>query len=248
MHFADMMSTQFLMSLFSIIMIDIVLAGDNSVVIAMAVQSLPPEKKLKGIILGALAAVLLRVLFTFFASQMLLMPFVKLVGGLLILWIAVKLMVDDSAMKHKNGSVASVWSAVWVILVADITMSLDNVLAVAGASHGSLLLLIFGLGLSIPLVVFASTMISRLMERYPAVVWIGALILGKVGGEMIVTDQIAITSFFSRFLTLELHNGVKVAPHWLIWCAEISGIAIVLVLSLMMRSKKKERLLAETGS
>jgi len=172
----------------SILLIDIVLSGDNAVVIAMAVRKLPEKKRKLGIFLGAGAAVGLRVFFTFCASQLLGIPVLKLIGGILILWIAVTLMGETAEDDGRHKEAESLWHAIWIILIADATMSLDNILAVAGASNGSLLLLLIGLGMSIPIVVFTSNIMSILMNRYPAIVLIGAAVLGRVGGEMMVTD------------------------------------------------------------
>jgi YjbE family integral membrane protein len=182
---------QWVMAVFKIVWIDIVLAGDNAVVIALAVRGLPPRQRMLGILLGAGAAVVLRVGLTFIATQLMTVKFVQLVGGLLILWIAFKLLKQgDGGDEDGKGGANSLWQAVWMILVADITMSLDNVLAVAGAARGHFGLLLFGLGLSIPLVVFASNIISQLMARYQIVVFLGAAILGKVAGEMMLTDEV----------------------------------------------------------
>ncbi len=177
-------------AILSIVLIDIVLAGDNAVVIALAVRTLPPKERLLGIALGSGVAVVLRIALTFVATQLLAINYVKLVGGLLILWIAVKLLVDNTGAKPPGKEARGLAQAVWLILVADITMSLDNVLAVAGAAKGSLALLVFGLALSIPLVVFTSNLLSKLMDRYPLIIYAGAAILGKVGGDMIMTDRL----------------------------------------------------------
>lgn len=178
----------FLSALFSIVIIDLILAGDNAVVIAMAVRSLPKEQRKKGIFLGAGAAVLLRVIATFFVAQLLQISFIKLVGGILILWIAVKLFIEGVPEQGLKKEATTLWQAVKVIVIADITMATDNMLAVGGASHGNLFLLLFGLGLSIPFVVFTSNLLSMLMDKYPIIIYIGAAVLGKVGGEMMVTD------------------------------------------------------------
>jgi len=185
---ADLTTGSSLLNLFSIILINIVLSGDNSVVIAMAVHSLPSEKRLKGILIGTLGAVLLRVFFTLIASHLLEIQFLKIVGGATILWIAIKLLVEEAESAAHRKPIQSVWHAVWIILVADLTMSLDNVLAVAGVCKGNVLQLWLSLGLSIPLVVFASTMLSKLMDKYPFIIILGAAMLGKVGAEMIYTD------------------------------------------------------------
>jgi YjbE family integral membrane protein len=186
----------FLSSLISIILIDLLLAGDNAVVIAMAVRTLPKSQRGKGIIYGSLAAVLLRVLLTFFVAQMLTLEYVKLIGGIVIIWIAVKLFVEDEEAADTRKEAATLWHAIRLIVVADITMALDNMLAVGAASNGNVLLLIFGLGLSIPFIIYASSLISRFMDNYPVIIYVGAALLGKIGGQMIITDPIV-----SRFIT-----------------------------------------------
>ena len=185
---------EWFLALLSIVLIDIVLAGDNAIAIALAARTLPPEKRTRAIAVGAVLAVGLRIVLTFLAGSMLNLHYLKLVGGIALLWIAVKLLLENTEEVEGRGSARSLWHAIWLITLADITMSLDNVLAVAGASHGSLPLLIFGLGLSIPLVVFASSLLSRLIEKYPVLVYLGAALLGKIGGEMIMTDG-AVTAF-----------------------------------------------------
>jgi YjbE family integral membrane protein len=198
---------EWFVAIFYIVWIDIVLAGDNAVVIALAVRNLPPDKRKMGIILGAGAAVGLRAALTAVTTQLLTIPYLKLIGGVLILWIALKLLRQgEGTHDDGKGGATNLWGAVWMILVADVTMSLDNVMAVGGAARGSFALIIFGLALSIPLVVFGSNLISKLMARYKIVVFIGAAILGKVGGEMILTDRI-------------------VAAHLLPWWGNLTGAA-----------------------
>jgi YjbE family integral membrane protein len=180
---------EFLAAFLSITLIDLVLAGDNAVVIAMAVQNLHGKQRKWGIILGAAAAVILRVVATFVCAQLLLIKFVKFAGGAVIIWIAIKLLLMGA--KEEEGShkeAGSIAQAVWIITVADISMAIDNMLAVAGACHGNFFLLLFGLVLSIPLVVGGAGLLSMLMDRYPIILTIGAAILGKVGGEMMITD------------------------------------------------------------
>jgi len=179
---------QFFTALISIVIIDLVLAGDNAVVIAMAVKNLQGRQRTIGIAAGAGGAVLVRVICTFFVAMLLNIKYVKLVGGAVILWIAVKLLVEG-AEDEEVKEAGSVWQAVWIIVVADMSMGIDNMLGVGAASHGNLFLLIFGLGLSIPFVVFMSSILARLMDRYPIILYIGAGILGKVGGEMMITDS-----------------------------------------------------------
>jgi YjbE family integral membrane protein len=180
----------FFSSLFSIIIIDLILAGDNAVVIAMAVRALPKKLRTRGIIYGSAAAVLLRVFITFFLAQILFMSYIKLIGGLVILWIAVKLFAEDEEAEASHKEAATLWHAIRIIVIADITMALDNMLAVGAASHGNLFLLFFGLSLSIPFIVFASSLLSMLMDRYPVIIYIGAALLGKIGAEMVMTDPV----------------------------------------------------------
>lgn len=188
---------QWVLAIFNIVWIDIILAGDNAVVIALAVRNLPPKQRKLGIILGSGAAVVLRAILTVATTHLLSVPLLKFIGGVLILWIAFKLLRQgqDDHESDKAGA-QGVWQAVWMIIVADITMSLDNVLAVGGAAGGHNALILFGLALSIPLVVFGSNLISRLMARYQIIVFLGAAILGKVAGEMMLTD----TAVASRLL------------------------------------------------
>jgi YjbE family integral membrane protein len=183
---------EFVAGLLSIVLIDLILAGDNAVVIAMAVRSLPRKQRTRGIAFGAGAAVVLRVILTFFAAQLLQVNFIKFIGGAVILWIAVKLFVEGAPQEEVKQEAKTLAQAVWVIIIADLTMSTDNVLAVAGASKGNLFLLIFGLALSIPFVVFTSNLLSLLMDKFPLIIYIGAAVLGRVGGEMMITDPFII--------------------------------------------------------
>ncbi len=182
----------FVTAFLSIVLIDLVLAGDNAVVIALAVKNLPPKQKMRGIIFGAGAAVVLRVAITFCVAQLLNISFIKLAGGALVLWIAVKLFVEGAPEDKFQKQATTFLQAIRIIVIADIIMSTDNVLAVAGACKGNIFLLIFGLALSIPFVVFTSTLLSKLMDKYPIIVYIGAAVLGRVGGEMIMTDPFTV--------------------------------------------------------
>src|SRR4030066_2369046 len=197
----------FFSGLLSVIMIDLILAGDNAVVIAMAVQNLQGKQRKWGIALGAGAAVLLRGICPFFAAQMLKVALLKFVGGALIAWIAVKLLVQGHGEENIKEA-GNVWQAVKMIVIADIVMSLDNMLAVAGASKGNMFLLLFGLGFSIPLVVGTSALLSMLMDKYPIILYIGAAVLGKGAGEMMITDAL-IQRMFQP-------------PHYLVYVAEVT--------------------------
>lgn len=178
----------FLIDCLSIILIDLLLAGDNALVIALVVRALPARQRRIAIACGAGLAVVLRVGLTFVAARLLQVQFLQLIGGVLIVWIAVKVLVDAGSEASARKAPARLIQAIGWIVMADLTMSTDNILAVAGASHGSLPLIVFGLCVSIPLVVFSSSLLSILMDRYPIIVYLGAAILGKVGGEMIVKD------------------------------------------------------------
>jgi YjbE family integral membrane protein len=183
------LNAQFFSAVLSIVIIDLVLAGDNAVVIAMAVKKLTGRQRTWGITLGAGGAVVVRVICTFFVAKLLTISFVKLLGGAVILWIAVKLLVDG-AEEESVREAGNLWQALWIIIVADMSMGIDNMLAVGGASHGNFFLLMFGLVLSIPFVVFMSSLLAKLMDRYPIILYIGSGILGKVGGEMMITDPV----------------------------------------------------------
>ncbi len=185
----DFASVGFWVAVAQIILIDVVLSGDNAVVIALACRKLPTEQRRKGILWGVAGAVTLRVLLTTFAALLLNLPFLKLGGGLLLLWIGVKLLLpEDSHGEGHIDAADNLWGAVKTIIVADLVMSIDNVIAVAGAAHGSIGLLIFGLAVSIPLIVWSSQLVLKLMDRFPFIVTCGAALLGWVAGSMIATD------------------------------------------------------------
>jgi YjbE family integral membrane protein len=185
-----------LFGLISIVLVNLVLSGDNAVVIALAVRSLSYGQRTRALITGAACAAILRVVVTFFAGELLHVEFLKLICGLTILWIAVKLFGQSvPTEKSPRPQPSTFWHAIWFIVVADVTMSLDNILAIAQIAQGSLGLLIFGLGLSIPLVLFASGILATLMDRYPVVVYLGAILLGKIGAEMILTDRFTLRFF-----------------------------------------------------
>jgi len=218
------LTPEFFFSALSIVLIDVLLGGDNAVVIALVVKSLPPKQRRIGISAGAGGAVVLRIIFTFFAAQLLQVRFVKFFGGLLILWIAVKLLSEAEEDPANHPGAHGLWRAMWLILVADLTMSIDNILAVAAASKGNLGLLIFGLGLSIPFVIFTSSLLSRIMDRFPIVVYIGAAILGRVGGDMMITDP---------WITSLLHPSRAIE-----WSVQIFfAIAVVIAGKLLARRK-----------
>jgi len=217
-------SWDFFAAFMSIVLIDLILAGDNAVVIAAAVRTLPRKQRQRGILLGAGAAVVLRVVLTYFAAQLLQMSYVKLIGGLFILWIAVKLFVDGAPEEEVRQSATSILQALWVIVVADLTMSVDNVLAVAGASKGNLFLLLFGLGLSIPFVVLTSSLLSLLMDKYPFIIYVGAGVLGKVGAEMIFTDPVIL-------------EGIRMPEPLLYGLEALFAVGVIVIGKLLVRGK-----------
>jgi YjbE family integral membrane protein len=180
-------SSSFWVTLAQIMMINIVLSGDNAVVIAMASRALPPRQQKQAILFGSFGAIILRIILTFFAVILLEMPYLKAIGAVLLLWIGIKMLIPESEEDELDAH-SNMWAAIKTIIVADFVMSLDNVLGVAAAAKGNLLLLIVGLGISIPLIIYGSTLILKLMNRYPVVVTAGGAILGWVAGEMLVTD------------------------------------------------------------
>lgn len=177
---------------FSIVIIDLALAGDNAIVIALAVRTLPKRQQFLGRMWGSAGAVVLRLLFIAIITYLLKIPLLQFFGGLVLIWIAVKLVRQGSDEGEGEGvrHGSSLWEAIWIIIVADVTMSLDNVLAVAAAAHGNLVLVIFGIALSIPLVVWGSGILAHLMNRFEWLVWLGGGILGFVSGEMVVGDSV----------------------------------------------------------
>jgi YjbE family integral membrane protein len=171
-----------------IVFIDLALAGDNAVVIALAVRGLPPREQFFGRMFGTLGAVALRVVFVFAVSQLLRVPFLQVICGLLLVWIAVKLVRPSHAEEGKVRAGSTLWEAVWVIVVADVVMSLDNVIAISAAAQGDIGLVIFGLLLSIPLVVWGSGVLATMMNRFPVIIWLGGGVLGFVAAELVLKD------------------------------------------------------------
>jgi YjbE family integral membrane protein len=191
----DFWSLEFWARWLAIVLIDLSLAGDNALVIALAVRSLPPREQFLGRIGGSLGAVLLRLIFIAIISQLLQVPFLRAAGGLALIWIAFRLVRQDAsgaggphgAEKVRQG--ATLREAIWIIILADVIMSLDNVLAVAAAAHGDLTLVVFGIALSLPIVVWGSGLLATLMNRFVWIIWLGGGILGYVAGEMILKER-----------------------------------------------------------
>jgi YjbE family integral membrane protein len=190
---AEFLTAAFWVAVGQIILIDILLGGDNAVVIALACRGLPPKQRKLGIIYGTAGAIILRVILIAFALALLAVPYLKLVGGLLLIWIGVKLMVPQDDDDHGNiQSSDKLWGAVKTVIVADLVMSVDNVLAIAGAAESAgqhqLFLVIFGLVVSIPIIVAGSQIVLKLMDRFPVIITLGAMLLGWIAGQMMYTD------------------------------------------------------------
>jgi len=216
---------QFIVSLGSIVVVDLALSGDNAVVIAAAAKSLAPNLRKRALIAGAACAVITLVVAAVFATRLLHVRFLQLVGGIAILWIAVNLFREEPAQESSAARVAGFWKAMWFIIVADVTMSTDNILATAALAQGNLKLLMFGLGISIPIVVFASGLLAALMDKYPVIVYIGAALLGRVAGQMIMTDAF-MEQMFAPSATLR-------------YAAEAAGAAGVLVVGWWLKARAR---------
>lgn len=209
-----------------IVVIDLTLAGDNALVIAMAVRTLPRQQQRLGIFWGALGAVVIRVALTFVAAQLLLLPFLQLAGGLLLIWIAFKLLRQGSGGEARVRHGTTLPEAIRIIILADLIMSTDNILAIAGASEGSFSLLLFGLGLSIPIVVAGAAFIAALMNRYGWILYVGAGVLGEVSGKMILEDNFVQRSFGE-------------APKPLEWGVRI-GLAVAIVVIGLVLARRSQ--------
>lgn len=183
-------SVDFWIGLLKIIWINIILSGDNAVVIALAARSLPPLQQRKAIFWGTGAAVVLRVALTVVAAKLLELPYLQIAGGLLLLWIGVQLLGADDGAEGEEKQHGNLFSAIRTILIADLIMSLDNVIGVAAAANGNIPLLVIGLAIAIPIVIFGSTLMIKIMDRFPIIVMIGAGLIGWVAGEAIVSDQV----------------------------------------------------------
>ncbi|HUE24631.1 MAG TPA: TerC family protein [Bryobacteraceae bacterium] len=182
--------SHYLIDCLSIIVIDLLLAGDNALVIALAVRALPKRQRRVALLAGAWTAVLIRVAVTFLVARLLQLEYVQFAGGAFVVWIAVKVLRDARSQESEAVSPGDLWRAIGSIVLADLTMSTDNILAVAGASKGNIWLIVFGLALSIPLVVSSSTFLAFVMDKYPVTMYVGVAILGRVAGEMMLGDPL----------------------------------------------------------
>ncbi|MDU4962514.1 MAG: TerC family protein [Sporomusaceae bacterium] len=204
-------------ALISITFMDLILSGDNAVVIALASRNLPSPQRKKAVIWGAAGAVGLRVLLTTVAALLLQIPYMQFFGGVALLWIAIKLLAGEKEDTSKVKEASGFWEAIRIIMIADAIMSLDNVLAVAGIAQGNIPLLLFGLGLSIPLVVFGSQFFIKLMDRFPALIYAGAAILGWTAGAMVAGDGSlgVYLHDYTLAIKISLTVGVIGIGHWL---------------------------------
>jgi YjbE family integral membrane protein len=230
-------SSQFFLSLLQIIWIDILLSGDNAVVIALACRSLPPHQRKLGILLGAGAAVGLRILFALIISYLLAVPYLRIIGGALLFWIAIKLILGEDDAAHEIEASDSLWRAVRTIAIADAVMSLDNVVAIAAASKGHPELFIFGLLLTIPLIIMGATLITSMIQRFPFLVWAGAALLGWIAAEMIVTDP-ALMQAFAGNPSLVVPDATQVSGYHptgaVLYGAAALGAAFVIVVGFLL--------------
>jgi len=235
----EVMSQAFWIGLAKIIGVNVILSGDNAVVIALAARSLPKKQQTQAIIWGSGAAIVMRVILTLFAVALLMLPWLKIVGSLLLFWIGVKLLIPEEGDDDIPAS-DQLFAAIKTILVADLVMSLDNVIAVAAAAGGSVVLLILGLAISIPLVIFGATLLLKLMERFPVIITVGGGLIGWVAGEMLVTDG-AIAGWLTG-LSVQFQNGRPYIGGWsLEYISGAVGVVFVIALGTWLgRAKEKE--------
>jgi YjbE family integral membrane protein len=247
---SEMQQPAFWVAVGKIIWINVLLSGDNALVIALACRGLEPRQRLWGMILGAGVAVILRIIFTFIVVTLMELPYLKLVGGLALIVIAAKLLVPEEEDEEGVQSAAHLWAAVQIVAIADIVMSLDNVIAVAAAANGSVPLLVLGLAISIPLIVAGAALIMALLNRLPILVWAGAALLGWIAGDVIATDPALhpkLQAFFAGTLGVKLDAllaSLGVAPHFAngghggeIVCAVLGVIAVLIAGSLWRRRR-----------
>jgi len=234
-----LVSAAFWVGLVKIIGVNIILSGDNAVVIALAARSLPPKQQTQAIIWGSGAAIVMRIILTLFAVALLTLPRLKIIGSVLLFWIGVKLLVPEEDDAEIEAS-TQLLSAIKTILIADLVMSLDNVIAVAAAAGGSILLLILGLAISIPLVIFGATLLLKLMERFPVIITIGGALIGWVAGEMLVTDP-ALEGWLTGLGVEFVQAKPTIAGLSLELLAGGVGVVLVVALGKWLAKRNQER-------
>ena len=222
----DLTSPLFWSAFGSIVLANIVLSGDNAVVIAMAARTLKPEQRGKAIFWGSAAAILMRIVLTIVAIQLLTLPYLKMIGAILLVYIGVDLLKSEDEGEGEGKEINGMMAAIRTILIADLVMSLDNVLAVAAAAKGNLPLLVLGLLISIPLIIFGATLLTKVMERFPIIITVGAALLGFLAGEMLVTDPAATAQFGP-------------ASHLTEWIASALGAALVVGLGTYLSKRQR---------
>jgi len=237
-------SLGFLGILLQIIGINIVLSGDNAVVIALACRGLPDNRKRMGMVLGAGVAIGLRLVFIFIVQLLLAVPLLKFVGGLLLFWIAVKLLAEEEGEAHsKIGETDQLWHAIRTIAIADVVMSFDNVIAVVAAAKGHWMLVVFGIGISVPLIIFGATLVMWLIERFPLFIWIGAALLGWIAGEMLVDDRMVLQALagnpsFVTSVPITIDNPLGLRPSGLLhYTAAVIGTIAVVAIGYLLRRR-----------
>ena len=228
----DMGHAEFWVALVKIMWINILLSGDNALVIAMACRGLPPKQRMWGMILGAGVAVGLRIVFTGVVASLMLLPYLKIVGGIALFYIAAKLLVPDDPDEGEAEAVEHLWRAVRIVAIADIIMSLDNVIAIAAAAGGNMALVVIGLAISIPLIVAGAALIMALLDKFPILVWAGAALLGWIVGEVIATDPVSVGYLTNNY-------GAEVAHKVEYIAAAVGAVLVLLVGGLWRRSKQK---------
>jgi len=221
-----------------VVLINILLSGDNAVVIALACRGLPPRQRFWGMVIGAGVAVVLLIVFTAVIAQLMLLPFLKLVGGLALFYIAAKLLVPDDDDEEDVEATAHLWRAVKIVVVADVIMSLDNIIAVAAAAQGNIALLVIGLAVSIPMVVAGAAVIMALLDKFPILVWAGSALLGWVAGEAIATDA-AVSAYLTGLF------GEKIA-HEISWAAAAAGAILVIAVGGLWRRSHASKARSKT--
>ena len=204
-----------------ILAIDLLLSGDNAVVIALACRGLAPRQRFWGLLIGVTLAVALRIVFAGIVTQLLRLPYLKLAGGAALLYIAAKLIARSESDRNEVDAAASLWRAVWVIVVADTVMSIDNILPIAAVARGNLALLVIGLAASIPPIIIGAAFIMRLIDRFPILVWAGAALLGWIAGDLIATDPVVSGYVIAKFGETVAQRFATAAP----------GAGIVLVIA-----------------
>jgi YjbE family integral membrane protein len=219
-------SPAFWVAVLQIIAIDIVLGGDNAVVIALASRRLPVNQRRQAIFWGVFGAIALRVVLIFFALQLLQIPYLKIVGGILLFWIGLKLMMPQDEGGHEIDASSNLMGAIKTIIVADAVMSLDNVIAIAGAAKDSIGLVVFGLVVSVPIIVWGSKLVLMLMDRFPIVIVGGAALLGWIGGDMLVHDIV-------------VKDWMMANAAWLKYGGPIIGAAFVIVVGKLLAARRK---------